>query len=123
MIFTNTAIKQGKVSRDTAGTFAKILHPFAPHLAEELWEIYGNNESLAYLTWPDVKENYLEEEKFEYPVSFNGKLRFKLELPLDMQDDEIENAVISDERAKRWLDGKKPRKIIIVTGRIINVVV
>ncbi len=123
MILTNNAIRQGKVNRDTAGTFAKILHPFAPHLAEELWEMYGNNESLAYMNWPEVNESYLEEEKFEYPVSFNGKLRFKLELPLDMQDDEIEQAVISDERAKRWLDGKKPRKIIIVTGRIINVVV
>jgi len=123
MILTNNAIRQGKVNEATASTFAKILHPFAPHLAEELWEMYGNNESLAYMTWPEVNESYLEEEKFEYPVSFNGKLRFKLELPLDMQDDEIENAVINDERAKRWLDGKKPRKIIIVKGRIINVVV
>jgi len=123
MIFTNMAVKQGHVSRDTAGIFAKILHPFAPHIAEELWELYGNRKSLAYETWPAVDEKYLVEESFEYPVSFNGKLRFRLELPLDMDNSEIENAVVSDERASKWLEGKKPRRIIIVKGRIINVVI
>jgi leucyl-tRNA synthetase len=123
MIFTNMAIKQGRINRDTAGTFAKILHPFAPHLAEELWELYGNKEGLAYMQWPEVNEKYLEEDSFEYPVSFNGKLRFRLELPLDMHDSEIENAVMNDERASKWLAGKKPRRIIIVKGRIINVVI
>ena len=123
MIFTNLAVKQGKVNRGTAGTFARILHPFAPHLAEELWELYGDNESLAYKEWPEVNEDYLKEETFEYPVSFNGKLRFKLELPLEMHNDEIENAIISDKRSARWLAGNKPRKIIVVKGRIINVVV
>ncbi|MFO7851171.1 MAG: leucine--tRNA ligase [Bacteroidota bacterium] len=123
MIFTNLAVKQGKVNKDTAGTFAKILHPFAPHLAEELWHLYGNKESLAYEEWPEVNENYLKQDTFEYPVSFNGKLRFKLELPLDMENDEIENAVISDERSAKWLAGKSPKKIIVVRGRIINIVV
>ena len=123
MIFTNMAIKQGHVNMDTAQTFAKILHPFAPHLAEELYELYGNNNSLAYEKWPGVNEKYLEEDSFEYPVSFNGKLRFKLELPLDMENNEIEKAVMNDERASKWLAGKKPRKIIIVKGRIINVVI
>ncbi|MEE4215524.1 MAG: class I tRNA ligase family protein, partial [Bacteroidales bacterium] len=98
-------------------------HPFAPHLAEELWELYGNKEGLAYMQWPEVNEKYLEEDSFEYPVSFNGKLRFRLELPLDMHDSEIENAVMNDERASKWLAGKKPRRIIIVKGRIINVVI
>ncbi|MEE4214474.1 MAG: leucine--tRNA ligase, partial [Bacteroidales bacterium] len=64
MIFTNMAIKQGRINRDTAGTFAKILHPFAPHLAEELWELYGNKEGLAYMQWPEVNEKYLEEDSF-----------------------------------------------------------
>jgi leucyl-tRNA synthetase len=123
MIFTNMAVKQGHVSRKTAGIFAKILHPFAPHLAEELWELYGNRKGLAYEAWPDVDEKYLVEESFEYPVSFNGKLRFRLELPLDMDNSEIENAVVNDERASKWLEGKKPRRIIIVKGRIINVVI
>ncbi|MDT8400656.1 MAG: leucine--tRNA ligase [Bacteroidales bacterium] len=123
MIFTNLAVKQGNVNRDTAKTFAKILQPFAPHLAEELWESYGNKKSLAYEEWPMVDEEYLVEATFEYPVSFNGKLRFKLDLPLDMENNDIEKTVLSDERASRWLAGKKPRRIIIVKGRIINVVI
>jgi len=123
MIFTNLAIKHGRINRESAATFAKILHPFAPHLAEELWELYGNNESLAYEEWPEVDEKLLEEDSFEYPVSFNGKLRYKLLLPLDMENDEIENTVINDERSAKWLGGNRPRKIIIVRGRIINVVV
>ncbi|HDZ41273.1 MAG TPA: leucine--tRNA ligase [Bacteroidetes bacterium] len=123
MIFTNLAVKKGKVNRDTAKTFVRILHPFAPHLAEELWEAYGNKESLANEEWPEVNEKYLKEDTFEYPVSFNGKLRFRLELPLDMENNEIENAVLGDERASRWLEGNKPRRIIIVKGRIINVVI
>lgn len=123
MIFTNLAIKKGKVNKETAMTFAKILNPFAPHLAEELWQLYGNDKSLAYEQWPKVNEEFLKEDTFEYPVSFNGKLRFKLELPLEMPNDEIESLVINDERSGKWLAGKKPRKIIIVRGRIINVVV
>jgi len=123
MIFTNLAVKKGKVNKDTAATFVKILSPFAPHLAEELWELYGNKESLAYKDWPRVNEKYLKKDTFEYPVSFNGKLRFKLELPLDMPDEEIEKKVIEDPGSAKWLVGKQPRKIIIVKGRIINIVV
>ncbi len=123
MIFTNLSIKHGNVNRETAETFAKLLHPFAPHLAEELWELYGNSDSLAYQVWPEPDEKYLKEETFEYPVSFNGKLRFKLELPLDMPDEEIRKTVIEDERSAKWLSGKEPRKVIIVKGRIINIVV
>ncbi len=123
MIFTNLALKEGKISRDTASVFTKILSPFAPHLAEELWEMYGNSKSLAYSPWPEVNEEYLEEDTFEYPVSFNGKLRFRLELPLDMEEKAMKDAVIRDERSEKWLGGKQPRKIIIVRGRIINVVV
>ncbi|MDZ7740041.1 MAG: leucine--tRNA ligase [Bacteroidales bacterium] len=123
MIFTNLAVKEGKINRDTASVFTKILSPFAPHLAEELWEMYGNSKSLAHSPWPEVNESYLEEDTFEYPVSFNGKLRFKIELPLDMEEKDMENAVTEDGRAKKWLTGKQPRKIIIVRGRIINVVI
>ena len=84
MIFNNLAIKKGKVTKDTAETFALILSPYAPHMAEELWSIYGNKETLAYEPWPEVDESLLVENTVEYPVSFNGKMRFKLELPVDM---------------------------------------
>ena len=123
MVFNNLAIKKGKVTKETAETFAKILAPFAPHMAEELWSMYGNKETLAYEQWPEVDENLLKEDTYEYPVSFNGKMRFKTEIALDMPKDEIEKIVLADERAQRWLEGKIVRKFIFVPMKIINVVV
>lgn len=123
MIFTNHCMKAGTVTRNTAEIFTKLLSPFAPHLAEELWQIFGNKPSIAYEEFPVYNEDFLKEDTFEYPVSFNGKLRFKIELLLSLEKEEIEAAVLNDERAVRWLDGKKPKKIIIVQKRIVNVVV
>ncbi|QGY45191.1 leucine--tRNA ligase [Maribellus comscasis] len=123
MVFNNLAIKKGKVSKETAEIFAKILAPFAPHMAEELWSKYGNSKTLAYETWPAVDESLLKEDSFEYPVSFNGKMRFKIEIALDMPKDEIEKAVLADEKAQKWLEGKTVRKFIFVPKKIINVVV
>jgi leucyl-tRNA synthetase len=123
MIFNNLAIKKGKVTKNTAETFAKILSPYAPHMAEELWSVYGKTEVLAYEPWPMVDESLLKEDTFEYPVSFNGKTRYLKELPVDMPNDEIEKAVLADERTSRWLEGKAIRKFIIVSNRIINVVI
>ncbi|WP_372950798.1 leucine--tRNA ligase [Mariniphaga sp.] len=123
MVFNNLAIKKGKVTKQTAETFAKILSPFAPHLGEELWSIYGNKETLAYEPWPEVDESLLQEDSFEYPVSFNGKMRFKIELPVDMLQPEIEKAVLADYKAQKWLEGKTVRKFIFVPKKIINVVI
>ena len=78
MIFLNLAAKKGKVTGETAATFAKVLSPFAPHMAEELWHLLGNPETLAYEPWPLYNEEYLKEDNFEYPVSFNGKMRFSI---------------------------------------------
>jgi leucyl-tRNA synthetase len=123
MIFTNLCIKKGKVNRDTAENFALILSPFAPHLAEELWEAYGNKPSISQQNFPSANETYLQEDSFDYPVSFNGKLRFKLTLPLTMQAAEAENAVKEDPQSRKWIEGKQIKKIIFVPGKIINVVV
>jgi len=123
MIFTNSAIKKGQVSKTTAMTFAQLLSPLAPHLAEELWEIYGNSNTITFEPWPEVNEAYLQEDVFEYPVSFNGKLRFKIELPVSMSPQEVEKVVIEDERAKKWLGENGPKKVIVVPRRIVNVVV
>jgi leucyl-tRNA synthetase len=123
MVFTNNCIRKGKVSKDTAGTFIKILSPFAPHLCEEIWEKYGNTESISKESFPEYDEEYLAEEVFEYPVSFNGKLRFKVELPLDMENIEIEKAIKEHENAQKWIAGKQVKKVIIVPKKIINVVV
>jgi leucyl-tRNA synthetase len=123
MIFLNLANKKGRVTNKTAETFIKILSPFAPHLSEELWALTGNKNSIAYEPWPVVNEEYLKEDSFEYPVSFNGKLRFKIELPVTMENEEIIRIVLADERSQKWLGGNPPVKIIVVPGRIINIVV
>ncbi len=123
MVFNNLAIKKGKVTKQTAETFAKILAPYAPHVGEELWSLYGNTKTLAYENWPVVDESLLQENSHEYPVSFNGKMRFKMQFPLDLSKDEIEKAVLADERAQKWLAGKTVRKFIFVPKKIINVAV
>jgi leucyl-tRNA synthetase len=100
-----------------------LLEPYAPHLAEELWQKLGHTGSISRVDFPEYDEKYLKEGSFAYPVSFNGKMRFKLELPVGMPKEEIEKAVLAAEEAQRWTDGKTIRKIIVVPGRIVNVVV
>lgn len=100
-----------------------LISPYAPHIAEELWQLLGNKHSICEASFPEFDEQYLVENTFEYPVSFNGKMRFKLELPLGIPVSEIEKAVIEAQESEKWLGGKPPRKIIVVQGRIINVVV
>lgn len=123
MVFNNLALKKGRVTKNTAETFAKILSPFAPHLGEELWQLYGHTETLAYEPWPEVDESLLKEDTMEYPVSFNGKMRFLIELPVDVAPADAEKAVLADERSQKWIEGKKVRKFIFVPKKIINVVI
>ena len=123
MIFLNLAIKKSKVTKETAAVFTKIVSPFAPHLAEELWNLYGNPKTLAFEQWPAVNEEYLKQDVFEYPVSFNGKLRFKIKLPVSMGKEEIIKNVLADERAKKWLETGSISNIIVVPNRIVNIVI
>ena len=123
MIFLNLATKKGKVSYSTAAEFIKVLSPFAPHVAEELWNLLGNDKSLAYEPWTDYIEEYLHEDNFEYPVSFNGKLRFSLSLPVTLSKGEVIDAVLADERAKKWLGDAKPANVIFVPKKIVNIVI
>jgi leucyl-tRNA synthetase len=122
MIFLNIATKKGRVTYNTASVFTKILSPFAPHLAEELWQVLGNEKSIAYEPWPLFNEEFLKEDNFDYPVSFNGKMRFNITLPIDISKDEIIKNVLADERSAKWLGEKIPSKIIVVPNRIINIV-
>lgn len=122
MIFTNLALKKGKITRKSAELFILTLSPFAPHLAEEIWHLYGNRESLANHPWPHYEEKYLIEETISYPVSFNGKMRFTIELPADIEPGEAEKIVLADPRAEKWIMDKQVKKIVVVPGRIINIV-
>ncbi len=123
MIFTNLCMKKQKVTRATGANFAKVLSPFAPHIAEELWEILGNKHTLAYEKFPEVEQKYLLEDSVNYPVSINGKKRFELILPKDMQVDDIERIAVTHTEARKWLQGTMPKKIIVVPGKIINIVI
>jgi leucyl-tRNA synthetase len=123
MIFLNLATKKGKVTRETAATFTKVLSPFAPHMAEELWLLLGNQGTLAYDPWPEFNEEFLREDNFEYPVSFNGKMRFNILLPVSLSKEEVIEAVLADPRAKKWLGGASPSNIIVVPNRIVNIVI
>jgi leucyl-tRNA synthetase len=123
MIFINLASRKGKVTIDTACTFTKILAPFSPHMAEEIWNLLGNKETLAYEPWPLFNEELLKEDRFDYPVSFNGKMRFNIELPVNLSREEIIVVVLADERTKKWLGGATPANIIVVPNRIVNIVI
>lgn len=122
MIFINLATKKGSITLNTASTFTRILSPFAPHLSEELWSVLGNKKTIAYEPWPSVNEDYLKEDLFEYPVSFNGKMRFKISLPVNMEKNEIIKIILADERSKKWLGENEPANIIVVPNRIVNIV-
>ncbi len=100
-----------------------LLAPFAPHLSEELWHALGNTTTVCDAQWPKLNEAYLVESTVTYPVSFNGKMRFKIELPTDMDNKAIEAAIMAHNSSAKWLDGKTVRKIIIVPKKIINIVV
>ncbi len=100
-----------------------LLEPYAPHIAEELWESLGHKGGVSKIDYPVFDDKYLKEDTFSYPVSFNGKMRFKLVLPVDMPKEAIEKEVLAAEEAQRWIEGKTIRKIIVVPKRIVNVVV
>ncbi|XRE43435.1 Leucyl-tRNA synthetase [Tenacibaculum discolor] len=99
-----------------------LISPYAPHIAEELWSQLGHDESIATVAFPKFEEKHLVESSKNYPVSFNGKMRFTLELPLDMSKDEIEKTVMAHEKTQQQLQGREPKKVIIVPGKIINIV-
>ncbi|MBI1268242.1 MAG: leucine--tRNA ligase [Cryomorphaceae bacterium] len=99
-----------------------LLSPYAPHLAEELWERLQGEGSVMDQMWPKWEEQYLVEANFTYPVSFNGKVRFKVDLPADMNAAEVEKAVMDNEKTPQYLEGKAPKKVIVVQGRIVNIV-
>ena len=100
-----------------------VISPYAPHITEELWSLLGHETSIVDAPYPEFKEEYLKESDIEYPVMINGKMRTKLQLSADMNKAEIEAAALADETVQKWLEGKPPKKIIVVPKKIVNLVV
>jgi len=122
MICVNELTAQKCTSKAILEPLAILVSPYAPHIAEELWERLGHTGSIAEAPFPKFEEKHLMESSKEYPISFNGKMRFTLELPLDMGKDEIEAAVLAHEKTQAQLDGRVPKKVIVVPGKIVNIV-
>jgi leucyl-tRNA synthetase len=123
MICVNELAKLKCHKRDILAPLITLLSPFAPHFAEEIYEALGNKESITFATLPKLDESYLVESTFKYPVSFNGKMRFLMDISLDASKDEIEKTVLESEEASKWLEGKTIRKVIVVPKKIVNIVV
>jgi leucyl-tRNA synthetase len=122
MICVNELAQQKCHHRSILEPLAVLVSPYAPHIAEELWSALGHEGSVATVAFPVFEEKYLVESEKEYPVSFNGKIRFTIKLPLDLTAAQIEAIVMADERTQNQLQGRTPNKVIIVPGKIINLV-
>lgn len=123
MIAVNEFTDQKCTNKEVLEQFLIILSPFAPHICEELWEKGGNKQSITKAPWPSFDEKHLVEDSKKYPISINGKTRTTLELSLSLSKDEIEQAVLQDSTVQKWLEGKSPKKVIVVPGRIVNLVI
>ena len=108
--------------REILEPLTALIAPFAPHIAEELWHALGHETSVCDAEWPKFNPDYLVENSFEYPVMINGKLRFKQEYALDLAQEDIVAHIVTTDGAQKWLEGKQPKKIIVVKGKIINIV-
>lgn len=123
MIALNELTSQKSTSRRALDLVTRVIAPFAPHMAEEFWHRLGNEGSVVDAEWPAYDESALTEDTVKYPVSFNGKTRYMIEAPTTADKAEVEKIALSDENAAKWLAGKEPRKVIVVPGRIVNVVI
>jgi len=123
MICVNELTELRCSNRSILSDLTVLISSYAPHIAEELWSLLGNTGSVTVAAFPEYNESYTVENTFKYPVSFNGKMRFLLELPLGMAVQEIEQAVLSAPESAKWFEGKVPKKVIIIPGKIVNIVV
>lgn len=123
MICVNELTELKCNKREVLEPLAIILAPYAPHIAEELWYLLGYSSTICDAKWPEFKEEYLIERTFTCPVSFNGKMRYTMEVPLNLQKEEVEKLVMAHDQFERYLDGKPMKKIIVVPNKIVNVVI
>jgi len=123
MICVNELTSMKCRAREVYEPLVVLLAPFAPHIAEELWHVLGHDTTVCDAQWPTWNEDYLKESTVKYTVLFNGKPRYNIEVPAGTAQDEVQRIALSDAGADRWLDGKQPKKVIVVPGKIVNVVI
>lgn len=122
MIAVNDLSSLKSTNREAMDIITRLIAPFAPHIAEEFWHTLGHDGSVVDSEWPVYDVTALVEDTVKYPVSFNGKTRFMIEVPADASKEDVEKMALSDSDAARWLDGKTPRKVIVVPKKIVNIV-
>lgn len=122
MVFINEAYKADTISQAYAEGFVKMLAPVAPHIGEELWRLLGNSDTITYAAWPTFDASKLVEDEIEVVLQVMGKVRSKLNVPKDISKEDLEKAALADEKLQEWLEGKTVRKVIVVPGKLVNVV-
>ena len=123
MICVNELTQQKCSKRDILEPLVILLAPFAPHISEELYHALGNEDTVCNATFPEFNEEFLKEANVKYPISFNGKVRFTIELPSDSDKVLVEKAAKEHEQTAKFLEGKTPKKVIVVPGKIVNIVI
>lgn len=123
MIALNELSAIKSTNRGVYEIVTRVLAPFAPHMAEEFWHRLGNQGSVVDSQWPAVDESALAEDSVKYPVSFNGKTRYMIEVPASASKEDVEKIALADQNAAKWLGDKQPKKVIVVPGRIVNIVI
>ncbi len=122
MVFTRDIAKSDPLPEETARALAILLSPFAPHLGEELWQALGNEDTVTYAAWPEADASLLEEDQITMAVAINGKRRDEIMIASDANEESIRSAALASEKVQRHLDGKEPKKVIVVPGRMVNIV-
>ena len=123
MIAVNELTAMKSTSREAMDIITRLIAPFAPHIAEEFHHRLGHEGSVVDAAWPEFDPKAVAEDTVKYPVSFNGKMRYTIEVPAGASKDDVQAAALADSGAAKWLDGKTPKQIIIAPGKIVNIVV
>ena len=123
MIFINAVYKEGYLPTEYATGFVKILSPICPHLGDELWQMLGHNNTIAYEPWPTYDESKTIDDTIEIAVQVNGKVRDTVKVSKEISKEDLEKEALSSEIIKKWLEGKEIVKIITIPGRIVNIVI
>ncbi|PIZ95400.1 MAG: leucine--tRNA ligase [Candidatus Magasanikbacteria bacterium CG_4_10_14_0_2_um_filter_33_14] len=123
MELSNEVSKASSITKEDYLSVVKLISPFAPHMAEELWEMYGNSQSISQEKWPEYDETKIKEDTITIVVQVNGKVRDSIDVPAEIPEEEIKKQALELENVKKWLDGKEPKKVIYVKGRLVSVVV